>query len=90
MLKAYKFRMYPTLEQIQKLNQFIGTSRFIYNTYLYKKIQMYKNENKNYNLYEMKKDLKELQQEYEWLKEVDGSILRTTLDDLYKSYDRFY
>ena len=90
MLKAYKFRMYPTKEQIQKLNQFIGTSRFIYNTYLYKKIQMYKNENKNYTLYEMKKDLKELQQEYEWLKEVDGSILRTTLDDLDKSYDRFY
>ena len=90
MLKAYKFRMYPTLEQIQKLNQFIGTSRFIYNTYLYKKIQMYKNEHKNYNVYEMKKKLKELQQEYEWLKEVDGSILRTTLDDLDKSYDRFY
>ena len=90
MLKAYKFRIYPTKEQIQKLNQFIGTSRFIYNTYLYKKIQMYKNENKNYTLYEMKKDLKELQQEYEWLKEVDGSILRTTLDDLDKSYDRFY
>ena len=57
MLRAYKFRMYPTKEQIQKLNQFIGTSRFIYNTYLYKKIQMYKNENKNYTLYEMKKDI---------------------------------
>ena len=39
MLKAYKFRIYPTKEQIQKLNQFIGTSRFIYNTYLYKKIR---------------------------------------------------
>ncbi|MBQ8234326.1 MAG: helix-turn-helix domain-containing protein, partial [Bacilli bacterium] len=34
MLKALKFRMYPTPEQKHTLNQFIGTSRFIYNTYL--------------------------------------------------------
>ena len=47
-LKALKFRMYPTPEQKQVLNQFIGTSRFIYNTYLYSKIEMYKNEKKKY------------------------------------------
>ena len=36
--KAYKFRMYPTLKQQNKLNQFMGTSRFIYNYFLDKKI----------------------------------------------------
>ena len=90
MLKALKFRMYPTSEQKHTLNQFIGTSRFIYNTYLFQKIEMYKNEKKNYSLIEMKKSLKDLQTKYVWLKEIDGSILRTTLDDLDKAYDRFY
>jgi len=42
MIKAYKFRMYPTIEQKEKLNQFIGASRFIYNYYLYEKEQIYK------------------------------------------------
>ncbi len=64
MIKAYKFRMYPSVEQKQILNQFIGTSKFIYNHYLYEKEQMYKKENKTYLLSEMKKDLKNLQQEY--------------------------
>ncbi len=90
MIKAYKFRMYPSIEQKQILNQFIGTSRFIYNHYLYEKEQMYKKENKTYLLCEMKQDLKKLQQEYPWLSEVDGSILRTILDDLDKAFDRFY
>ena len=36
--KAYKFRMYPNIEQQAKLNSFMGTSRFIYNYYLDKKV----------------------------------------------------
>ena len=35
--KAYKFRMYPNLEQQIKLNQNMGASRFIYNLFLEKK-----------------------------------------------------
>ena len=35
--KAYKFRMYPDLDNTIKLNQFLGVKRFIYNYYLSKK-----------------------------------------------------
>ena len=35
--KAYKFRMYPNEEQATILNSFLGTKRFIYNNYLFKK-----------------------------------------------------
>ena len=34
--------------------------------------------------------LKEIQTNCEWLKDIDGSILRNTLDDLEKTYDRFH
>ncbi|WP_245857187.1 helix-turn-helix domain-containing protein [Petrotoga halophila] len=34
MLKTYKFRLYPTNEQIEKLNQHFGHTRFVYNLIL--------------------------------------------------------
>ena len=33
-VKAYKFRLYPTEEQKNKINQTIGCARFIYNKML--------------------------------------------------------
>ena len=35
--KAYKFRMYPEIEDRIIINSFLGTSRFIYNYFLNKK-----------------------------------------------------
>ena len=86
--KAYKFRMYPDEEQVSMLNSFLGTKRFIYNNYLYKK-EKYRQEKIIFNLLDMKKDLINLQQEYPWLKEIDGCILRTTLEDLDNNYNYF-
>ena len=90
MYKAYKFRMYPTRDAQAKLNSFMGTSRFIYNYYLNERINRYKNEKLSYSLWDMKKDLKLLQEKYKWLKDVDGCLLRTTLDDLDRAYSNFF
>ena len=88
--KTYKFRMYPEINERCILNSFMGSSRFIYNYYLDKKDKMY-NENKiNYNLDDMKKDLKELYKEYPFLNDVDKTLLRTTLEDLDKAYTNFF
>jgi len=83
--KTYKFRLYPTEKKQEKLNSFLGTKRFIYNHYLNEK-----EKNSKLTLKEMKQDLVSLQEDYPWLKEVDGSILRTTLDDLDNAFTRFY
>lgn len=88
--KAYKFKLNPSLEQKEKLNQFLGTSRFIYNYYLNEKIERYRKIGKNYFLNDMKSDLKGLQSKYEWLKDVDGCLLRTTLEDLDNAYNKFF
>ena len=42
MEKAYKFRIYPNKEQEILIQKTFGCSRFIYNYYLAKKIEMYK------------------------------------------------
>ena len=82
-IESFKFRMYPTNEQKYKLNSFIGSSRFIYNHYLYEN-----KDNKYFNVFEAKKSLPLLEEEYPWLREVDSTILRTTLDDLDNAYER--
>ena len=75
--KTYKFRMYPSDSIKKKLDSFLGTTRFIYNYYLNAK-----EKNNDLKFSDMKKDLKRLQEENTWLKDIDGSILRTAIDNL--------
>lgn len=42
MLRAYKYRIYPTKEQEEYLPKVFGCVRFIYNKMLYDKIEHYK------------------------------------------------
>ena len=88
--RAYQFRLYPTEEQKILINKCIGSSRFVYNYYLDKKKTMYKENKESLNLSDMKKDLKNLCIEYPWLKEVDSTCIRTSLDDLDRSFINFY
>ena len=83
--KTYKFRMYPSDSIKKKLDSFLGTTRFIYNYYLNAK-----EKNNNLKFSDMKKDLKRLQEENTWLKDIDGSILRTAIDNLERGYERYY
>ena len=89
MYKAYKFRMYPNKEQREKLNQNLGSSRFVYNYYLNKKNETYKKDGISLSLGDLKRDLPRLQIEYPWLKDVDGCVIRTSLEDLDKAYLNF-
>jgi putative transposase len=48
-VKAYKYRLYPTKEQKNKINQTIGSARFIYNKMLEDKINYYNKNKKSLN-----------------------------------------
>ena len=39
MIKAFKFRLYPTIDQSKQLNQHIGSCRFVYNWALDQKVK---------------------------------------------------
>ena len=43
MLRAIKIRLYPTKQQTEYINKLLGSSRFVYNQSLNKKINDYKN-----------------------------------------------
>ena len=90
MNKAYKFRAYPNSEQRKLLAKTFGSARFIYNYYLEKKIETYKNENRTLTYNQCSKDLTMLKKEIEWLRDVDKSALQNALKDLDKAYKSFF
>ena len=88
--KAYKFRLYPNDEQKILINKTFGCTRLVYNHYLNKKQELYKNEKKINSTYECIKDLKNLYIEYPFLKEVDSTTLRCALFDLDNAYKKLF
>ncbi len=79
--RGYKFRMYPTEEQELLINKTIGSSRFIYNYFLDKKIS---------NAYSGIKLIPKLLEEKVFLKEVDSCALRNSIFNLEDAYKRYY
>ena len=88
--KAYKFRLYPNNEQKLLINKTFGCTRLVYNYYLHKKQELYKNEKKSISTYECIKDLPNLYKEYPFLKEIDRQSLRCALFDLDNAYNKFF
>ena len=83
--KAYKLRLYPTEEQRILIHKTFGCSRFVYNYYL-----NYQKENKVCKSSILCKDLKELENSHEYLKEVDSCSLRCAIFDLEDGFNNFF
>ncbi len=91
MLKAFKFRIYPTKDQIVKLNMHFGHTRFVYNYFLNYSQKEYKTGNKT-NYYDWAGILTRLKQtdDHLWLKDVNSQALQQSLKDLWTSYTNFF
>ena len=92
MLKAYKFRLYPTEEQKQFFNQCIGNARFVYNHCLALKKELWENEKKSISINELSRHITDLKRypEYEWLKNSDSIALQQSIRDLDTAFQRFF
>ena len=90
MEKAYKFRMYPNKHQKVLINKTFGCCRFVYNRYLAKRIESYKNNEETYSYKQCSSDLTNLKKELVWLKEVDSTSLQSSLKDLETAYKKFF
>jgi putative transposase len=88
--KSYKFRIYPNKEQQILIQKTFGCCRFVYNQYLAKRIELYKEDKSIMNYNACSNDLKNLKQEYGWLKEVDSVSIQSSLKDLDVAYQNFF
>lgn len=90
MEKAYKYRIYPNKKQQELLAKTFGCCRFVYNTYLAKRIKLYEEDKQTMTYNQCSNDLTSLKKDLEWLKEVDSIALQSSLKDLDNAYQKFF
>lgn len=90
MMKAYKFRLYPTKEQETLIAKSIGCNRFVYNHFLAKRKEAYEQHDAMINYNGCSALLTKLKKEFVWLKEPDSTSLQSTLKDLDFAYQKFF
>lgn len=91
MLRAYKYRIYPTEEQKVLFAKTFGCVRYVYNWGLDIKSNLYK-ENKECisAIALINRMVSELKIENEWLKEVNAQSLQMSLRNLDTAYQNFF
>ncbi len=86
MLKAYKYRIYPTKKQEEFFAKTFGCVRFVYNRMLAERKQTYEN-SEEVSKYPTPAQYKD---EFPWLKEVDSLALANAQLALNKAFQNFF
>ena len=81
--RAYKFRLYPTSDQVALIHKTFGCTRFVYNYCL-----DLKRNNKYLTKFDLIKELPKLKKEYPFLKEVDSMSLQNAIADLMVGFSK--
>lgn len=92
MLKAYKYRLYPTKTQEVLLAKHFGCARYIYNYGLERKIKSYSETKKSVSRFTIQADLPKLKksEDTKWLSEVNAQSLQQSLIYLDMAFTRFF
>src|SRR5579885_3117407 len=90
MIKAFKYRIYPTQEEQIILAKQFGSARFVYNNALAFKKEIYEKEAKCIGKYDLVKRLVQLKQEYCWLAESDSQVLQQSIGYLDTAFKNFF
>ena len=77
MEKAYKYRIYPNKKQKELISKTFGCTRYVFNTYLAKRIKLYEEKKETLIYNQCANDMKKLKSKLEWLKEVDSTALQS-------------
>lgn len=90
--KAYKFRIYPNETQKKQLFLEMGAGKFVYNYFLEKSINLYKEEKKTTNYFDWAKELTNLKKEEQflWLQKATNSCMQASLRNLDVAYKNFF
>lgn len=90
MLRSFKYRLMPRIDQSKLIDKHIGCCRFIYNLALEVKNNAYVSHRKNIGQFELMRQLTDLKNEYSWLREVDSQCLQQSIKNLDKAFTNFF
>lgn len=82
MIRAYKYRLYPTDEQKQILCEYFGSVRFVWNSMLEANINEYRSTKKFIWSKTFQNKLPEMKKHNPWLKQIPAQALQQKCDDL--------
>src|SRR6266568_5872194 len=88
--QAYKFRLYPTNNQVQTLTSTLDRCRELYNAALQERRDAYRMVGKRINYYDQANqlpDIKEIREEY---RDIHSQVLQDVLRKAHKAYEAFY
>ena len=91
--KTFKYRIYPSKEQIKRLCEWMSVSRFLWNLALEQRLAGWKRlvgEKIFPSSFSQGVELTELRKDYDWIRDVPRHILVSILDNLDKSWKRFF
>jgi len=89
-IKAYKYRIYPTAAQIELINKHFGACRFLYNLALETKLYAYKSHGVNLSAFDLCKQMAELKKDLVWLKELDSQALQASIKKIDVAFKNFF
>ncbi|WP_228713931.1 RNA-guided endonuclease InsQ/TnpB family protein [Arundinibacter roseus] len=87
-IQTYKYKLKPTTQQANLLDNWIGTCRFVYNLALDCKIQSYQ-KGVRLSKYDLMKQLPGLK-EVEWIQSVPSQSLQNVIERLDVAYQKFF
>jgi len=91
MLKAYKFRIYPTKKQEEIIKVHFGACRFVYNWALEQKIKTYEQTKESISRFDLQRILvHEVKHSNEWLKEANSQALLASLVNVESAFTKFF
>jgi len=90
-MRSYKYRIYPTKRQIDRLNNQLNLCQELYNTLLKKCKESYKKDKKSLiNRPELNKLIKEIKHNNPKFKSVYAQVLQNVMNRLIKTYSNFF
>lgn len=89
MRRGYKFRLKPTEEQAEKLAQFAGACRFVYNLALEQRRDWWR-PGRRISYATQCAELAKLRTEVDWLRAIHGHTLQQALKDLDRAFVNFF
>lgn len=90
--RAYEYRIYPNIEQEILIKKTLGSARYVFNHFLSKWSDTYKETGKGLTYSKCSAQLPLLKnlEETGWLKEVDSIALQASLENLADAFKRFF
>lgn len=90
MIKTFKYKLKLSKSQCNRLEQWLGVTRLVYNTALSVKIDAYQKLGKTVTRFNLQKELPEIKKEFEWIKDVNSQSLQCVLKRLDEAYKSFF